>query len=123
MPPPSSASPNLVPRWFDFQINGFGGIDFQAEGVSLPEMEHAIAVMRGHSVAGMFLTLITDEIDAHCRRLEHFEKLCAASPAIGKMIVGYHIEGPWLSPEPGYRGAHQPGPMHAPSLAEFARLQ
>lgn len=86
-------------------------------------MEHAVAVMRRHGLAGIFLTLITDEIDAHCRRLENFEKLCAASPAISGMIVGYHIEGPWLSPEPGYRGAHPAGPMHAPSLAEFERLQ
>ncbi|MGH7943693.1 MAG: N-acetylglucosamine-6-phosphate deacetylase [Opitutaceae bacterium] len=111
------------PRWFDFQINGFGGIDFQAETLTLAEMEHAVSVMLRHGVAGMFLTLITDDIDAHCRRLENFEKLCAASPAIAKMTVGYHIEGPWLSPEPGYRGAHPPGPMHAPSLAEFERLQ
>src|SRR5688572_32309979 len=106
------------PRWFDFQINGFGGVDFQAASVTRAEMEHAVAVMRRHGMGGIFLTLITDEIDAHCRRLEHFEKLCAASPAIAKMIVGYHIEGPWLSSEPGFRGAHPPGPMHAPSLAE-----
>jgi len=86
-------------------------------------MEHAVAVLRRHGVAGIFLTLITDEIDAHCRRLENFEKLRAISPAIDRMIIGYHIEGPWLSPEPGYRGAHPPGPMHAPSLAEFERLQ
>jgi N-acetylglucosamine-6-phosphate deacetylase len=39
------------------------------------------------------------------------------------MIAGYHIEGPWLSPELGYRGAHPAGPMHAPSLPEFRRLQ
>ena len=122
----SSTESNSSPadsRWFDFQINGFGGIDFQADTVSPAEMEHAVAVMRRHGMAGIFLTLITDEIDAHCRRLEHFEKLRAASPAIAKMIVGYHIEGPWLSPEPGFRGAHPPGPMHAPSLAEFERLR
>jgi N-acetylglucosamine-6-phosphate deacetylase len=119
--PPQSTSAPL--RWFDFQINGFGGIDFQANTLTLAEMEHAVAVMRQHGVAGIFLTLITDEIDAHCRRLENFEKLCGASPVIARMIVGYHIEGPWLSPEPGYRGAHPPGPMHAPSLAEFDRLQ
>ena len=122
----SSTESNTSPtdsRWFDFQINGFGGIDFQADTVSMAEMEHAVAVMRRHGTAGIFLTLITDEIDAHCRRLEQFEKLRIASPAIAKMIVGYHIEGPWLSPEPGFRGAHPPGPMHAPSLAEFERLQ
>ncbi len=118
---PDSSPPS--PGYFDFQINGFGGIDFQAETVSLAEMEHAVAVMRRHQVAGIFLTLITDEIDSHCRRLDQFEKLCRVNPAIGQMIVGYHIEGPWLSPEPGFRGAHPPGPMHAPSLAEFERLQ
>ena len=111
------------PRLFDFQVNGFGGVDFQAATVSLAEMEHAVAVMRRHGLAAIYLTLITDDIDAHCRRRENFERLCAASPAIARMIAGYHIEGPWLSPEPGYRGAHPPGPMHAPSLAEFARLQ
>jgi N-acetylglucosamine-6-phosphate deacetylase len=123
MPSTDSTSTPPRPQWFDFQINGFGGIDFQAETVTRAEMEHAVAVMRHHGMAGIFLTLITDEIDAHCRRLESFEKLCAASPAIAQMIVGYHIEGPWLSPEPGYRGAHPPGPMHAPSVAEFERMQ
>jgi N-acetylglucosamine-6-phosphate deacetylase len=119
MTPPASTSP----RWFDFQVNGFGGVDFQAQSVARAEMEHAVAVLHRHGVAGMFLTLITDHIDAHCRRLENFERLCAASPAIAEMTVGYHIEGPWLSPEPGYRGAHPPEPMHAPSLVEFERLQ
>jgi len=111
------------PRWFDFQVNGFGGVDFQADTVTRAEMEHAVAVMQRHGVAGIFVTLITDEIDAHCRRLENFEKLRAASPAIAAMVVGYHIEGPWLSPEPGYRGAHPADPMHAPSIAEFERMQ
>ena len=119
----TSPVPSSLSHLFDFQVNGFGGIDFQAPSVSRAEMEHAVTVMRHHGLAGILLTLITDEIDAHCRRLENFEKLCAASPDIARMVVGYHIEGPWLSPEPGYRGAHPPGPMHAPSLAEFDRLQ
>jgi N-acetylglucosamine-6-phosphate deacetylase len=120
---PTSPSRTPLTGLFDFQVNGFGGIDFQAETVSQAEMERAVAVMRRHGLAGIFLTLITDHIDAHCRRLEQFERLRTASPEISRMIVGYHIEGPWLSPEPGYRGAHPPEPMHAPSVAEFERMQ
>ena len=112
-----------TPRWFDFQVNGFGGVDFQAATLTLAELEHAVAVMQRHEVAGIFLTLITDEIDAHCRRLENFERLRAASARIADMVIGYHIEGPWLSPEPGFRGAHPAAPMHAPSIAEFERMQ
>ena len=108
---------------FDFQVNGFGGVDFQTDDLSRAEVDHAVAVLRRHGVAGIFATLITDEIAALCRRLENFETLRAASPDIARMIVGYHVEGPWLSPEPGYRGAHPAGPMHAPSIAEFERLQ
>jgi N-acetylglucosamine-6-phosphate deacetylase len=118
---PSSPPPS--PRWFDFQVNGFAGIDFQARQVSRAEMDHAVAALLRHGVAGIFLTLITDHIDEHCRRLEQFEALCGESETIRNMIAGYHIEGPWLSPEPGYRGAHPPEPMHAPSIREFERLQ
>ena len=39
------------------------------------------------------------------------------------MIAGYHLEGPWISPLPGFRGAHSPETIHAPSMSEFARLQ
>ena len=121
--PPDRTPPFPPPRWFDFQVNGFGGVDFQSDELTQAELEHAVTVMRRHGVAGIFATLITDHVDALCRRLEAIERYRAASPTIASAIVGYHIEGPWLSPEPGYRGAHPPEPMHAPSLAEFDRLQ
>ncbi len=115
--------PRPSPRWFDFQVNGFGGVDFQADDLTQAQMEHASAVLRNHGVASIFVTLITDEVDALCRRLEKLETFCKASPAVAAVVAGYHVEGPWLCPEPGYRGAHPPGPMHAPSLAEYERLQ
>lgn len=122
-----SAAPPLAspppPGWFDFQVNGFGGVDFQADELTVAEFTRAAGALRRHGVAAIFVTLITDEIDAVCRRLENFERLCAAAPAAAPLVAGYHIEGPWLSPEPGYRGAHPAGPMHAPSLAEFERMQ
>jgi len=108
---------------FDFQVNGFGGIDFQRDDLTAAQLEHAVATLRRGGTAGIFATLITDEIDVLCRRFAAFEKLCAAAPAAGAAIVGYHLEGPWLGPEPGYRGAHPAGPMRAPSLADFDRLQ
>ncbi len=121
--PAVAPAPCHSPRWFDFQVNGFGGVDFQADDLTQVELEHAATVMRQHGVASIFLTLITDEVDALCRRLEKLETFRSASPAVAAVIAGYHIEGPWLCPEPGYRGAHPPGPMHAPSLAEYERLQ
>ena len=108
---------------FDFQVNGFGGVDFQSDNLTCVQFEHAVATLRAHGTAGILATLITDEIEVLARRFAALEKLCAAAPASAAAILGYHLEGPWLSPEPGYRGAHPPAPMHAPSLTEFERLQ
>lgn len=107
---------------FDFQVNGFGGVDFQRDGLDPAAMRHACEALRRHGATQIFVTLITDEIDRLCRRLEKFERLCAADPTVARTVAGYHLEGPWLCPEPGYRGAHPAGPMHAPDVSELDRL-
>ena len=108
---------------FDFQVNGFGGVDFQRDNLTSTEFAHAVAALRQHGTSGIFATLITDEIEALCRRFAALEKLCATVPSAGAAILGYHLEGPWLSPTPGYRGAHPAGPMRAPTFADYERLQ
>jgi N-acetylglucosamine-6-phosphate deacetylase len=101
---------------FDFQINGFGGVDFQRDGLTRAQFEHAVGALRRCGTSGIFATLITDEVDALCRRFEAFERRCAESPAAGSAILGYHLEGPWLSPVEGFRGAHPAAP-HARAVA------
>lgn len=124
MTPAASSAPELPSaRWFDFQVNGFGGIDFQSDTLTLAEVERAAAVLRRHGVAAIFATFITENVDSLCRRLEAFESFCDQSASVRSLIAGYHVEGPWLNPEPGYRGAHPADAMHAPSLAEYERLQ
>jgi N-acetylglucosamine-6-phosphate deacetylase len=108
---------------FDFQINGFGGVDFQRDGLTRAQFEHAVGALRRCGTSGIFATFITDEVDALSWRFEAFERRCTESPAAGSAILGYHLEGPWLSPVEGFRGAHPAAPQHAPSLAEFDRLQ
>ncbi len=108
---------------FDFQVNGFGGVDFQRDGLSTDDLRRAASALRQHGVGSIFATLITAEVECLCRRLEAMEGARAQDAAVAGMIAGYHLEGPWLSPRPGYHGAHPPGPMHAPSMREFERLQ
>jgi N-acetylglucosamine-6-phosphate deacetylase len=52
---------------FDFQVNGFGGVDFQRDGLTRAQFDHAIAALRQHRTAGLFVTLITDDLDARER--------------------------------------------------------
>jgi N-acetylglucosamine-6-phosphate deacetylase len=112
-----------APTLFDFQVNGFAGVDFQRDGLRPADWARAAASLRGHGVRAILATFVTAGVDRLCRRLEACERACSGDPALRSLVAGYHLEGPWLSPEPGYRGAHPPGPMHAPSAPEFDRLQ
>ncbi len=121
---PAAPDPNVsAGGLFDFQVNGFGGVDFQRDGLTRDQLRRAVTALRTHGAGRIFVTLITDESDRLCARLRRFEELRADDEAAARMIAGYHLEGPWLSPQPGYCGAHPPGPMHAPDLGEFDRLQ
>jgi N-acetylglucosamine-6-phosphate deacetylase len=107
---------------FDLQANGFAGVDFQRPGLPAAEMERAVAALRAHDTARILLTLITDTVEAMAAQLEHCERLAAGRPAVRAMLAGYHLEGPYLLPEPGYHGAHDPRKMKRPDCREFDRL-
>jgi len=108
---------------FDFQVNGFGGVDFQRDDLTLDELRGAFDLLADNGAERIFVTLITAKVDVICRRLERFQHFCHVDPTVARMIAGYHIEGPWLSPLPGFCGAHSAELMHAPEIAEYLRMQ
>jgi len=108
---------------FDIQVNGFAGVDFQQPDLAVGDLRRAVDGLAAHETRRFFLTLITDEIGSLCAKLQNIEQIRSTDPAVGEAACGYHIEGPWLSPEPGYRGAHDPRHMGSPSIADFDRLQ
>jgi N-acetylglucosamine-6-phosphate deacetylase len=128
-PPPVvssfAASPEGAPLsdGFDLQVNGFAGVDFQQDDLTLEALRHAVAALRRHGTRRILFTLITDRIDGLCRRLARAEDLRAACPELADAVAGYHLEGPHLCPEPGYAGAHPPQWMRPPSIGDFSLLQ
>lgn len=106
--------------FFDHQVNGFAGVDFQQPDLSAAQLGAALRALRERQTR-ILLTLITDRIDALCARLERLEALAREQPD-ADVIAGYHLEGPYLSPLPGYHGAHPPELMKAPRIDEFERL-
>ena len=117
-----TSDPETTP-WFDLQVNGFAGVDFQRDDLTAAMIDHVVEALLRHGTGRILLTLITDRVDHLCRRLERIEKFCATSPRAREVIAGYHLEGPWLLPEPGYHGAHDPALMIPPTLADLERLE
>jgi N-acetylglucosamine-6-phosphate deacetylase len=112
-----------MPGLFDFQVNGFAGVDYQRHELTAAQLRASINALRARGVAAIFLTLITDTIDRLAAQFARIERHRATDLVLAQTIPGYHLEGPWLCPEPGYRGAHPAAPMRPPSPADFARLQ
>lgn len=110
-------------KLFDFQVNGFGGIDFQSDSLTIDEMRHAVEMLGKHRMNAIFFTLITDSVDAMCRKLERIERLRTRDESIAAVVRGYHLEGPWISTEAGYYGAHPKEYTCVPSLEDYRRLR
>lgn len=112
-----------MPPFFDLQVNGFAGVDFQDPALSQTGLRRAVDALARHQTGGILLTLITDRVDALVAKLAQIERYRAADPVIAAMVAGYHLEGPHLSAAPGYHGAHPRELMTPPDRAAFDRLQ
>ncbi len=121
----SSAPKNswIAPALFDVQINGYGGVDFQQDNVTADDLVSAARQLRRDGCAQFFLTLITDEWEKLTARLRHFKKLRAQSEELKNTIAGWHIEGPFLSDQPGFHGAHNPALMCDPTREKILELR
>jgi N-acetylglucosamine-6-phosphate deacetylase len=106
--------------FFDLQVNGFGGCDFNAEHLHAQSIEAISERLLQEGVDGILVTLITDSIPSMARRLQGLVRLRQSLPSFRKVMRGFHIEGPFLNPADGYRGAH---PRDAILMADRSVMQ
>lgn len=100
---PSEASTAGV---IDLQVNGYAGVDFNADQLQSGGLHHACKALACDGVSGILATVITDRIEVMADRLRRLVELREQDPIARQMILGLHVEGPFISPEPGYVGAH-----------------
>ena len=93
-------------NYFDIQVNGYAGVDFNRNGLSLEDLEKACMKLKGDRVKGIFATIITASLEDMVSRLKRLVSLREQSSIIHEIISGFHIEGPFLNGTKGYRGAH-----------------
>ncbi len=106
----------LAPGFLDIQVNGGGGILFNAQ----PTADAALAIAAAHrrfGTTGLLPTVITDTPDCHRAAAE------AAVDAVarpGGGVLGIHFEGPFISPQRA--GAHDPRFVRTPDAADLEFL-
>ena len=109
---PEHRGPALV----DLQVNGFAGVDYNADA-STEQILASFAAMEGTGVGLCLPTIITSTTEhfiACARRI-----LAARHP----IVAGLHMEGPYISPEDGFRGAHPLSCVVGASMDDLRRRQ
>ena len=106
-----------APGFFDVQVNGFAGVDFNAADLTGDAVAMALDRLRATGVTRCLPTLITSSL----------ERFAAAARVLARMtepaIAGIHMEGPYLSPEEGTRGAHPLEHLRRATRDDFERRQ
>ena len=113
---------NASGGYFDLQVNGYGGIDFNSDGLTPEQLHRACEKLEEDGVAGILATVITAEVDVMCRRLATLHALRDRDPLAAQIIAGFHIEGPFLNETPGFRGAHAAGAIRPADAGVMRRL-
>ncbi len=122
VPSASTVSAVLCPGFIDAQVNGLGGVAFNNPELTTAQVDLVTRRLWQDGVAMYCPTLITDSFENLKRGMSAIARARRESPA-GRSILGIHLEGPYLSPEDGPRGAHPLAHIRPPDWDEFQRLQ
>jgi N-acetylglucosamine-6-phosphate deacetylase len=118
----STDSIYITPGWIDLQVNGFAGVDYNSPSSSPEEIARSIVSMLQTGVTRFYPTVITGSPQD---MLGAFSNLAKAKEATweGAAMEAFHLEGPYISPEDGPRGAHPLRWVRRPDWEEFQRFQ
>ena len=106
-----------LPGFFDLQVNGFAGVDFNDPATNGEAIAGALERMRGTGVTRCLPTFITSSLQ------ELTACVHAVTSSRHPSIAGFHMEGPYISPADGARGAHRHAHVVPADIDDFERRQ
>jgi len=112
----------LSPGFFDLQVNGFAGADYNSPRTSLEAIAKSLRVMFSTGVTRCLPTVITGSPENMLGALRNLAN-AKNNSAEGRAIVGFHVEGPHISADDGPRGAHPRQWVRPPNLDEYRSWQ
>ncbi len=113
----------VAPGLVDIQVNGYLGHDFCA-GTVTPEDVIAVAEkLPSAGVTAFCPTVTTNSHQAMKASLEAISTAIEKSQVARRRILKIHLEGPYISPLDGPRGAHPSSYVRSPDWDEFMEFQ
>ncbi|MRN54784.1 N-acetylglucosamine-6-phosphate deacetylase [Paenibacillus monticola] len=115
--------PWIGPGLVDLQVNGYAGFDFNTLSLSSDDICNVALKIAALGVTSFYPTIITNSDHTLEKLLGAIAQACAEHPWLQRILRGIHLEGPFISPEDGVRGAHDIQYVKAPDWEQFQRWQ
>lgn len=111
----------IAPGMIDNQVNGFMGVSFLSEtggDLTLADVKKATQALWERGVTTYLATLTSNTNEELLNIFTKLGKYRNDKSLLGS-IAGFHLEGPYISPVEGYRGAHTLQFIRNPDWKEF----
>lgn len=115
-------APHLAPGFIDLQVNGYAGIDYCLPGASTEQIGASLQAQFATGVTRIYPTVITGPRDGMTEALRMLARARRELP-FGEALEAFHVEGPFISPDDGPRGAHPIQHVRPPNYDEFLEWQ
>ena len=109
--------------WIDLQVNGFAGVDFNAPALSAESVLHATERLNAAGTSGYLPTFVTGDPEIVAANIRAILSARRRYAVCERSILGFFLEGPFISPEPGAIGTHDRAWVRVPDFALYSRLQ
>ena len=110
-------------EWVDLQINGYAGVDFNAPGLTVDQVVAVTERLDQDGTVGYLPTIVTGDPETAVATLRVIVEARRRSARCERNILGVHLEGPFISAEPGAVGTHPVEWVAKPSMELFGRYQ
>jgi N-acetylglucosamine-6-phosphate deacetylase len=111
----------IGPGFMDIQVNGYAGVDYNAVQDDILDLGQISRELLKVGVTSHFPTIITNSPEQISKLILQVVDLRNKDGIASECIPGIHIEGPFISPEDGPRGAHPREFVQAPDWDLFQR--
>jgi len=120
---PGEPLPWIAPGLIDLQINGYAGVNFNEVPIRAERVNEVTRKLLAEGVTGYLPTVTTNQIDRITEELASIAECRRTDPLVREAVPGIHLEGPFITPEDGARGAHRREHVCAPDWELFMRFQ
>ncbi len=118
---PAAASAAKGQRWVDLQVNGRVGVSFTDDSLTVEGVKKVTDALNAADTEYFLPTIVTCPDERAVKGLRTIRAAMKTYPECQRSILGFHMEGPFVTSVPGYSGAHNRQWVRDPDTAVYDR--